>query len=98
MEHIVKCHIDTVSHKTKSNFLMGLDVTLLIKRTIQHPLIIRPHGCNPNRCWYFGKSSKVIGFRGTDGARCQWIAVLMDDKDLITAYPVPHPKTMKCMR
>ena len=96
MEHISQFHIHQVNRK--STFVLGLDVGLLIKRTVKHPLIIRPHDSKPNRHWYFGKSSKIIGFRGTDGAKCRWIAVLMDDEDLITAYPIPHPKTLSCMR
>ena len=43
------------------------------------------------------KSKHVIGYRGTDGAKCHWIVVLMDHNVLITAYPVPHPKALKFM-
>ena len=44
------------------------------------------------------KFSKVLGYRGTDGAECRWLAVLVDAYCLITAYPIPHPKTLKFMR
>ena len=44
-----------------------------------------------------GKFSKVIGYRGTDQAECRWLAVLVDAHHLNTAYPIPHPKTLKCI-
>ena len=96
MEHITKYHIGQLNKK--STFINGLDVDELIHDVLAHPLVKRQHVTKPNRWWYMSKFSKVIGHRGTDGAECQWLAVLVDPYCLITAYPIPHPKTLKFMR
>ena len=96
MEHITKYHIGQLNKK--STFINGLYVDELIHDVLAHPLAKRQHVTKPNRWWYMSKFSKVIGHRGTDGAECQWLAVLIDPYHLITAYPIPHPKTLKFMR
>ena len=96
MEHVTKYHIEKLSKK--STFMRGLDVNHLIEEVLAHPLVKKQHVTKPNRWWFLGKFSKVIGHRGTDGAECRWLAVLVDAYRLITAYPIPHPKTLKFMR
>ena len=96
MEHVKKYH--TQKRNNKSTFVEGLDVNQLIQDVIAHPLVKRQHQTKSNRWWYMGKFSKVIGYRGTDQAECRWLAVLVDAHHLITAYPIPHPKTLKCIR
>ena len=76
MEHITKYHIGQLNKK--STFINGLDVDELIHDVLAHPLVKRQHVTKPNRWWYMSKFSKVIGHRGTDGAECRWLAVLVD--------------------
>ena len=96
MEHVTKYH--TQKQNNKSTFVEGLDVDQLIQDVMAHPLVKRQHPAKQNRWWYIGKFSKVIGYRGTDQAECKWLAVLVDAHRLITAYPIPHTKTLKCIR
>ena len=96
MEHVTKYHVAKLNNK--STFKKGIDVNQLIQYVLAHPLVKKQHETKPNRCWYMSKFSQVIGHRGTDGAECQWLAVLVDAYHLITAYPIPHPKTLKFMR
>ena len=96
MEHVAKYH--TQKRNNKSTFVEGLDVNQLIEEVLAHPLVKKQHVTKPKRWWYVGKFSKVIGHRGTDGAECRWLAVLVDTYHLITAYPIPHPKTLKFLR
>ena len=95
MEHINKYHTEKLNKKY--TFIKGLNVDQLIKDVLAHPLVKKQHVTKPNRWWYMSKFSKVIGHRGTDGAECRWLAVLVDAHCLITAYPIPHPKTLKFM-
>ena len=95
MEHIMKYHIAKLNKK--STFKKGIDVDQLIQYVLTHPLVKRQHETKLNRWWYMSKFSKVIGYWGTDGAECQWFVVLVDAYCLITAYPIPHPKTLKFM-
>ena len=96
MEHITKYH--TAKPNKKSTFKKDLDVNQLIQDVLAHPLVKKQHVTKPNRWWYMSKFSEVIGHRGTDGAECRWLAVLVDPYHLITAYPIPHPKTLNFMR
>ena len=93
MEHITKYHIQKQS--MKSTFVAGLDVKQLIHDVLTHPLVKQKHRTKPNRWWYMGKFSKVIGYRGYDGAECCWLVVLMDLDHLITSYPIPHPRYLR---
>ena len=93
MEHITKYHIQKQSMKL--TFITGLDVEQLIDDVLTHPLVKQKHRTKPNRCWYMGKFSKVIGYRGYDGAECCWLVVLMDLNHLITSYPIPHPRCLR---
>ena len=96
MEHIRKYHTKHVVKK--STFVEGVDVDLLIQEVLTHPVVVKKHQTNPRRSWYIGKFATVIGYRGTDRAECKWIVVLIDGHQLITAYPIPHPRTLKFMR
>ena len=93
MEHITKYHIQKQS--MKSTFVAGLDVKQLIHDVLTHPFVKQKHRTKPNRWWYMGKFSKVIGYRGYDGAECCWLVVLMDLDHLITSYPIPHPRCLR---
>ena len=89
MEHITKYHIQKQS--MKSTFVAGLDVKQLIYDVLTYPLVKQKHRTKPNRWWYMGKFSKVIGYRVYDGAECCWLVVLIDLDHLITSYTIPHP-------
>jgi hypothetical protein len=95
MEHIRNYHIHKVNKK--STFVENIDVQQLIKDILAHPIMVRQHEKKPNRLWYMGNFSTVIGHRGTDQAECHWVAVLVDQHHLITAYPIVHPKSIKFM-
>ena len=95
MNHITQHHIHKVNKK--STFVAGLDVDQLIKDVLAHPLMVKRHQTKPKRRWFMGKFSQVIGYRGIDGVECRWLVVLMEQTHLITAYPIPHPKTLKFM-
>ena len=96
MNHIAKHHINKVHRK--STFVAGLDVDQLIQDVLTHPLTVKRHVTKPNRRWFMGRFSQVIGYRGIDSKECRWVVVLMEHTRLITAYPIPHPKTLKFMR
>ena len=96
MEHIIKHHIKNTN--TKSRFVEGIDVKWLIRQVRAHPFVKQKHQSKHHRCWYLGKFSQVIGYRGYDGTECRWLAVLMDQNHLITAYPISHPKSLKWFR
>ncbi len=97
MDHIKTNHLDQ-KLSSKSYFLEGVDVDALIEETIQYPRKVADHMTKPRRKWLLGRFKQVIGRRGIDGAKCYWLVVLLDDFRLITAYPVPHPKTLPFMR
>ena len=96
MEHIQKYHMKHVSRK--STFVEGINVDKLIQEVLTYPVVVKKHQTNPKQCWYMGKFTKVIGHRGTDRAECKWMVALVDGLQLITAYPIPHPKTLKFRR
>ena len=97
MDHVKRNHLGQELSR-KSYFLEDTDVQALIEETLQHPVKVADHTTKPRRKWLLGKFNKVIGRRGLDGAKCYWLVVLMDNCQLITAYPVPHPKTLPFMR
>ncbi len=97
MDHIQKNHFG-LQPSTKSYFLEGTDVNTLIEETVKHPLKEADHTTKPNRKWLLSKFTQVIGRRGTDGAKCHWLVVLIDDFRVVTAYPVTHPKSLPFMR
>ena len=97
MDHVKTNHL-AQRCPAKSYFVDGIDVHALIEETMHHPVKVADHKTKPMRKWLLGKCSQVIGRRGTDGAKCHWIVVLVEDRRLITAYPVPHPKTLYFMR
>ena len=96
MNHITKYHIHP--RLNKSTFCNWCDVESLIKQVLAHPIHKKPHSTKRGRWWYLGKFSHVIGYRGLDSAKCKWLVVLGTQNEVITAYPVPHPKTLTFMR
>ena len=95
MEHINKYYTEKLNKK--STFIKSLNVDQLIQDVLAHPLVKKQHVTKPNRLCYMSKFSKVTGHQGTDGAECQWLTVLVDAHHLITACPIPHPKTLTFM-
>ena len=93
MEHIKKSHL--YSKGKKSSFVDDVNVDQLINEVLADPSIVRQHITKPKRWWYLKRFSTVIGHRGIDGARCRWLAVLVDSHHLITSFPIPHPSSMK---
>ncbi len=97
MDHIVRNHAQP--HLTqKSQFAEEEDVDELIRTVRNQPMIIHRHITKVHRFWFMRKFTRVVGYRGMDGTPCRWVAVLVDRQSLVTAYPVPHPKTMPFMR
>ena len=96
MEHVIARHIQ--KQPNKSMFIKGLNVKRLIKEVLAQPKMVKRHESIACRLWYFGDCHIVIYHRGTDGAKCEWIAVLMDHKRLITAYPIIHPTALRFMQ
>ena len=70
----------------------------MIHRVIQHPFQVKPDKTWKRRHWHVGHFDGLLGYRGCDGAACYWLAVLMEENELITAYPIPHPKSLKSFR
>ncbi len=97
MEHIERNHLGP-QPSTKSYFVEGTDVTTLIEETVRNPVKEADHKTKPARKWLLSKFNQVIGRRGTDGAKCYWLVVLMEDFRVVTAYPVTHPKSLPFMR
>lgn len=96
MDHVIARHVEKCPNK--SLFVKGVNVKKLIREALAHPQMVKQHQSKARRKWYFGECHKVIGYRGTDGAKCKWIAVLMDCQRLITAYPIIHPTALRFMQ
>ncbi len=96
MDHVKASHMGKMGNK--SYFLPDVDVDMLIQRTIMKPFRTKCHVSKQHRTWYVARFNKVIGYRGHDGTPCRWVAVLMKSDYLVTAYPIPHPKALACMR
>ena len=96
MEHIRKNHVQRCNHK--SYFAEGEHVQQLIQETLDHPLMVKRHVMRRNGLWYIGKYGRVIGYRGFDGSSCKYIVILTERSRLITAYPVPHPSTVRAIQ
>ena len=96
MDHITQYHI--YSQVDKSTFTASENAQQLIQEMLSHPTLIKPHETKPGRWWYMKYFGRVIGYRGIDQAECYWGIVLLDQSQLITAYPIPHPWTLHFMR
>ena len=96
MDHIKQTHLRPM--RNKSIFVQHVSADTLIQETLDRPMIKKRHDTKPHRQWFMRDFRRVIGYRGMDGAPCYWLAVLMQGSILVTAYPIPHPKTMNFMR
>ena len=98
MDHVRKRHHKTSESAGSTVFHPGVKPKTLVKEVLRSPVWITPHLTNPRRTWLFKEFGYELGKRGYDKAPCCWLAVLIERGALITAYPVPHPLTMKCVR
>ena len=94
MDHMRKNHIEHTGDK--SMFLPGLNMEAMIDGVLKYPAKIKQDEKRTNRCWYASRFCNVIGHRGYDGAQCQWLAVLLEEDNLLTTDPVPHQQCLQC--